>query len=90
MFQFHLGDNICIAYDNAVKQCPGNEELLSHLFMAYARVLDFKAQQNTALALYKLKPKNPYYFWAVMSVVLQVKLYLDYFLIYPSELNSCR
>ena len=23
------------------------------------------------MALYKAKPKNPYYFWAVMSIVLQ-------------------
>lgn len=39
--------------------------------MSYVRLGDFKKQQQTALALYKLKPKNPYYFWAVMSVVMQ-------------------
>jgi N-terminal acetyltransferase B complex non-catalytic subunit len=39
--------------------------------MSYVRVADYKKQQQTALALYKLKPKNPYYFWAVMSVVMQ-------------------
>lgn len=48
-----------------------NEELLTHLFMAYVRLGDYKRQQQTALALYKLKSKNPYYFWAVMSVVMQ-------------------
>ena len=39
--------------------------------MAYVRLGDFKKQQQTALALYKLHPKNPYYFWAVMSIVMQ-------------------
>ncbi|KAK7067820.1 hypothetical protein SK128_016945 [Halocaridina rubra] len=39
--------------------------------MAYVRVGDYKNQQQTALKLYKLKPKNPYYFWAVMSHVMQ-------------------
>lgn len=51
---------------------PGNEEILSQLFMAYVRVKDFQSQQVVALQLYKLKPKNPYYFWAVMSIVLKV------------------
>lgn len=39
--------------------------------MSYVRVADYKKQQQAAMALYKLKPKNPYYFWAVMSVVMQ-------------------
>jgi N-terminal acetyltransferase B complex non-catalytic subunit len=39
--------------------------------MAHVRVSDFKSQQTVALQLYKAKPKNPYYFWAVMSIVLQ-------------------
>lgn len=39
--------------------------------MAYVRTLDFKQQQQAAMALYKLTQKNPYYFWAIMSVVLQ-------------------
>lgn len=40
--------------------------------MAYVRLSDYKKQQIAAMSLYKLKPKNPYYFWAVMSVVMQV------------------
>lgn len=44
---------------------------MSHLFMAYVRVNDYKQQQAVALQLYKFRPKNPYYFWAVMSIVLQ-------------------
>lgn len=39
--------------------------------MSYVRLGDFKKQQHAALSLYKLVPKNPYYFWAVMSVVMQ-------------------
>ena len=57
-------------YSNATKKEP-SEELLSHLFMSYVRVSNYKKQQEAAMALYKAKPKNPYYFWSVMSVVLQ-------------------
>lgn len=64
-------DRICQAYHNAAKKQPGNDEILSQLFMAHVRVNDFKSQQIVALQLYKAKPKNPYYFWAVMSIVLQ-------------------
>lgn len=64
-------DKICQLFTSASKQLPGNEELLSQLFIAHMRVNDFKAQQMVALQLYKLKPRNPFYFWAVMSVVLQ-------------------
>lgn len=39
--------------------------------MSYVRLGDYKKQQQTALTLYKVKPKNPYYFWAVMSIVMQ-------------------
>lgn len=58
-------------YNYASKQSPGNEEILAHLFMAYVNVDDYKAQQSVALQLYRVHPKNPYYFWAVVSVFLQ-------------------
>lgn len=58
-------------YTAAAKKNPGNEDILSHLFMAHVRVADFQAQQTVAMQLYKLIPKNPYYFWATMSVVLK-------------------
>lgn len=64
-------DKISEVYEAAAKANPHNEELLTHLFMCYVRLGDYKKQQQTALALYKLKPKNPYYFWAVMSIVMQ-------------------
>lgn len=52
---------------------PTNEEVVSHLFMSYLQVNNFKGQQNVGMQLYKLNPKSPYYFWAVMSIVLQAK-----------------
>ncbi|KAK5638702.1 hypothetical protein RI129_012997 [Pyrocoelia pectoralis] len=64
-------EQICTLYENAVKIDPVNEEFHTQLFMSYVRIGDFKLQQQSALNLYKLKPKNPYYCWAVMSVVQQ-------------------
>lgn len=59
-------------YENARKNCPENEDILSALFMAYVRLGDYKKQQQTAMLLHRLQPnKNPYYFWAVMSIVMQ-------------------
>lgn len=60
-------------YERATKKHPQNEEFLSHLMMAYVRVGEYKRQNQTAMQLYKLRPaKNPYYFWSVMSTVMQV------------------
>jgi N-terminal acetyltransferase B complex non-catalytic subunit len=39
--------------------------------MSYVRLGNYKRQQQIAMALYKARPKTPYYFWAVMSIVLQ-------------------
>nr|XP_031835022.1 N-alpha-acetyltransferase 25, NatB auxiliary subunit [Nomia melanderi]XP_031835023.1 N-alpha-acetyltransferase 25, NatB auxiliary subunit [Nomia melanderi]XP_031835024.1 N-alpha-acetyltransferase 25, NatB auxiliary subunit [Nomia melanderi] len=69
--EIHQPNKISEVYEAAVKADPNNEELLTHLFMSYVRLGDYKKQQQTAFALYKLKPKNPYYFWAVMSIVMQ-------------------
>lgn len=54
-----------------MKADPTNEELHSQLFMSYVRISDFKSQQQSAMALYKQKPKNPYFCWIVMSIVMQ-------------------
>lgn len=66
-----LVEKICKLYETAVKLDPTNEELLTHLFMSYVRISNFQMQQQTAMSLFKFKPKNPYYCWAVMSVILQ-------------------
>lgn len=54
-----------------MKLDPTNEEVMSHLFMSYVQVDNFKGQQTVGMQLYKLSSKSPYYFWAVMSIVLQ-------------------
>jgi len=69
--ELKLPNKICAMYEGAVKKEPTNEEFLSHLFMAYVRLGEFKKQQITAMNLYKAKQKNPYYFWSIMSLVLQ-------------------
>ncbi|XP_064460817.1 N-alpha-acetyltransferase 25, NatB auxiliary subunit-like [Ornithodoros turicata] len=61
-------------YERATQKETQNEELLSHLFMAYVRVGDYKKQRKTAMALHKLKHNNPYYFWAVMSIVMEASV----------------
>lgn len=64
-------EQVCNLYNAAIKVDPTNEELHTHLFMSYVRTSNFEKQQQAAMTLYKIKPKNPYYFWAVMSIVLQ-------------------
>eukprot|EP00057_Strongylocentrotus_purpuratus_P004285 XP_003728406.1 PREDICTED: N-alpha-acetyltransferase 25, NatB auxiliary subunit [Strongylocentrotus purpuratus] len=58
-------------YSSALKNQPQNEEFHTYLFMALVRIGNCKRQQQVAMALYKAFPKNPYYFWGVMSVVMQ-------------------
>ncbi|KAL8619116.1 hypothetical protein ACOMHN_019388 [Nucella lapillus] len=70
--EVHRLEAIADLYENAHKARPDNEEVLSALFMAHVRLGNYKKQQQTAMALHKLRPsKNPYYFWAVMSSVMQ-------------------
>ncbi|RWS02701.1 N-alpha-acetyltransferase 25: NatB auxiliary subunit-like protein [Dinothrombium tinctorium] len=69
--ELHKPELIADCYENAIKKEPQNEELLSHLFMSFVRLNEYKKQQKTAINLYKLKPKNPYYFWSVMSIYMQ-------------------
>ncbi|KAI8491402.1 N-alpha-acetyltransferase 25, NatB auxiliary subunit [Branchiostoma belcheri] len=69
--EMERGDLVARIYENAVKKVPQSEEFLSHLFMAYVRLGEYKKQQQTGMALYKVAPKNPYYFWSVMSIVMQ-------------------
>ena len=60
-------------YADAAKHYPKNQEILTHLFMAYVRIGDYQKQQQTAAALHKNFPQSgPYYCWRVMSVLMQV------------------
>lgn len=64
-------EKICDIYKAALAVDPNNEEFLIHLFMAYVRLRDYIQQKQTAFALYKLKPRNPYLCWAIMSLIMQ-------------------
>ncbi|GFR60420.1 N-alpha-acetyltransferase 25, NatB auxiliary subunit-like [Elysia marginata] len=68
----HQYTSIASLYEAAARQQPANEDILSCLFMAHVRLGNYRDQQRTAMALHKCRPnKNPYYFWAVMSIVMQ-------------------
>ncbi|KAA0704270.1 N-alpha-acetyltransferase 25 [Triplophysa tibetana] len=69
--EMHRPELVTKLYEAAVKKVPTSEDYHSHLFMAYARVGEYKKMQQAGMALYKIVPKNPYYFWAVMSLVMQ-------------------
>ncbi|XP_072310388.1 N-alpha-acetyltransferase 25, NatB auxiliary subunit [Eucyclogobius newberryi] len=69
--EMHRPELVTKLYEAAVKKVPLSEEYHSHLFMAYARVGEYKKMQQAGMALYKIVPKNPYYFWSVMSLVMQ-------------------
>uniref|UniRef100_A0ABM5F1U7 N-alpha-acetyltransferase 25, NatB auxiliary subunit isoform X1 n=1 Tax=Pogona vitticeps TaxID=103695 RepID=A0ABM5F1U7_9SAUR len=69
--EMHRPELVTKLYEAAVKKVPTSEEYHSHLFMAYARVGEYKKMQQAGMALYKIVPKNPYYFWSVMSLIMQ-------------------
>ncbi|XP_059400362.1 N-alpha-acetyltransferase 25, NatB auxiliary subunit isoform X3 [Carassius carassius] len=69
--EMHRPELVSKLYEAAVRKVPASEEYHSHLFMAYARVGEYKKMQQAGMALYKIIPKNPYYFWSVMSLVMQ-------------------
>ncbi|XP_012685727.2 N-alpha-acetyltransferase 25, NatB auxiliary subunit [Clupea harengus] len=69
--EMHRPELVTKLYESAVKKVPSSEEYHSHLFMAYARVGEYKKMQQAGMALYKIVPKNPYYFWSVMSLLMQ-------------------
>ena len=69
--EIQRNDLITTLYENALKKDSTNEKLFAHLFMSYVRMNDYKKQQITALNLYKVHQKNPYYFWAIMSIYMQ-------------------
>lgn len=69
--EMHRPELVTKLYEAAVRKVPNSEEYHSHLFMAYARVGEYKKMQQAGMALYKIVPKNPYYFWSVMSLVMQ-------------------
>lgn len=71
-----MPERISLLYERICAQFPGNEEYLTQLFMSYVRVRNYKQQQRVALMLYKEFQRNPYYFWNVMSIVMQASYQL--------------
>ncbi|KFD56071.1 hypothetical protein M513_03195 [Trichuris suis] len=65
-------EKLVTLYQKVSKSQPNNEDFLSQLAISYGRIGEYKMQSLTAMQLYKLKPKQPlYYFWSVMCNVLQ-------------------
>ncbi|KAM8854127.1 N-alpha-acetyltransferase 25, NatB auxiliary subunit [Synchiropus picturatus] len=69
--EMHRPELVIKLYEAAVKKVPLSEDFHTHLFMAYVRVGEYKKMQQAGMTLYKIKPKNPYYYWSVMSLVMQ-------------------
>lgn len=69
--EIHKPNLICSLYESANQKDPGNEEILTNLFLSYVRIGDFKRQQSTAMSLFKVKSKNQYYFWNIISLLIQ-------------------
>ena len=65
-------------YADASSHYPKNQEILTHLFMAYVRLGDYQKQQHTAIQLHQAFPESgPYYCWRVMSILMQVCTFHD-------------
>ncbi|KAJ1345805.1 hypothetical protein KIN20_000423 [Parelaphostrongylus tenuis] len=65
-------DRITTLYERAVAVSP-SEQNLTHLFMAHVRNRSFKNQQLVAMRLFKEFNNTPYFFWGVMSIVMQAR-----------------
>ncbi|CAD6187855.1 unnamed protein product [Caenorhabditis auriculariae] len=63
-------ERINLLYERAVEMDP-TENHLTQLFMAYVRTKKYKKQQEVGLRLFKEYQNTPYYFWAIMSIVMQ-------------------
>ena len=90
VFTHTIVKRITELYADAAKHYPKNQEILTHLFMAYVRVGDYQRQQQTAAALHKTFPESgPYYCWRVMSVLMQVCTTVEEAFIVLSQNPSC-
>ncbi|VDM67154.1 unnamed protein product [Strongylus vulgaris] len=69
-FEAGCPDRITTLYERAVAVSP-TEQNLTHLFMAHVRNRSFKNQQLVAMRLFKEFNNSPYFFWGVMSIVMQ-------------------
>lgn len=59
-------------YERIIQVDP-SEHNLTQLFMAYSREKMYKEQQKIGMRLYKDFGNAPYYFWSVMSLIMQAQ-----------------
>lgn len=67
-----MPERIVTLYKMLVSQCPNNENFLSQLFLACARIRNYQEQQKIAMQLYKEFSLTGYFMWNILSIVLQV------------------
>ncbi|EGT52153.1 CBN-CRA-1 protein [Caenorhabditis brenneri] len=66
----HQHRKVVTLYERAIQIDP-SEQNLTQLFMAYSRERMYKEQQKIGLRLFKDFGNAPYYYWSVMSLILQ-------------------
>ena len=71
LYELNLNEKVCLAYENAFKKEPQNEDLFAQLYMAYAIDGEFKKQNLITMSLVKQFPQKAYRFWSVLSVYMQ-------------------
>ncbi|KAN0050600.1 hypothetical protein ACTA71_003735 [Dictyostelium dimigraforme] len=59
-------------YEASVKAYPKNENLAEGLFLAYAKVRDYKQQQQTIIDLQKNFPSHQHSLWYLMTILSMV------------------
>lgn len=65
-----LPERISVLYERVIAKNP-TERNLSQLFMSYVITRKFKNQQSVAMRMFKDFGNPAFYFWSVMSVVMQ-------------------
>ncbi|KRY42766.1 N-alpha-acetyltransferase 25, NatB auxiliary subunit, partial [Trichinella spiralis] len=62
---------LVVLYQRMLDQNPNNEDYMASLSLSHGRAGDFKMFGLQAMQLYKQVPNEKYYFWSVVSNVLQ-------------------
>lgn len=58
---------------NTLVKKQDNPSFLEKMFIEYVHTGNYRKQFKTAMALFNLVPCNLHYFWAIMSIVMQVR-----------------
>ncbi|KAN0022119.1 hypothetical protein ACTFIU_004287 [Dictyostelium citrinum] len=68
----HQGYKMTKVYEASVKAYPKNEHLSEGLFLEYAKVRDYKQQQQIILDLQKNFPSHQHSLWYLMTIISMV------------------